>query len=312
MPRIQGAEALMALAFETVYGTAPASGFLQMPFATSGLGAEQPLIASELLGYGRDPLDPTKDAITVDGDVVVPIDAQSFGVWLKGAFGDPTPSGTGPYTHVYTSGNWDLPSMSIELGLAKVPYFPMFTGVKVQQLSWTMQRSGLLTASVGLMGQKETPNTVTGAGTPTPFTLQRFGHFNGAISRDASPLGNVVSAQITYQNNLDMIEVIRSDGAIGGLDASMATMSGQLVVRFDSQALLTQAINGTSCALSFAYTLAGGQSLTVAVPRVFLPKPRIEVSGPQGVQATFDWQASQQANGDPMCTVTLVNGVADY
>ena len=44
---------------------------------------------SELLGYGRDPLAPIKDAVTADGDVVVPIDAEAFGFWLKAAFGEP-------------------------------------------------------------------------------------------------------------------------------------------------------------------------------------------------------------------------------
>ena len=56
MARAQGARSQLAAAFETTYGTAPASGFMQMPFASASLGAEQPLLASELLGYGRDPL----------------------------------------------------------------------------------------------------------------------------------------------------------------------------------------------------------------------------------------------------------------
>ena len=83
MARAQGARALMALAFETTYGTPPASGFTRMPFASTSLGAEQPLLNSELLGYGRDPLAPIKDAVTADGDVVVPLDAEAFGFWLS-------------------------------------------------------------------------------------------------------------------------------------------------------------------------------------------------------------------------------------
>ena len=104
MARAQGARAQMALAFETVYGTAPASGYTRVPFASTTLGSEQPLITSELLGYGRDPLAPIKDAVTADGDVVVPIDAEAFGFWLKAAFGEPTTSGTGPWTHEFRSG----------------------------------------------------------------------------------------------------------------------------------------------------------------------------------------------------------------
>ncbi len=51
MARAQGARSQLAAAFETTYGTAPTSGFMQMPFASASLGAEQPLLASELLGY---------------------------------------------------------------------------------------------------------------------------------------------------------------------------------------------------------------------------------------------------------------------
>ena len=48
MARAQGARAQMALAFETTYGTPPASGYTRMPFASTTLGAEQPLIDNEL------------------------------------------------------------------------------------------------------------------------------------------------------------------------------------------------------------------------------------------------------------------------
>jgi hypothetical protein len=312
MPRNQGADTSLALAFETVYGTAPVSGYRRVPYASTTLDEEQPLLASELLGFGRDPLAPTKDVKTLDGDVIVPIDAEAFGNWLRGAFGTPTTTGTGPYTHVFASGAWDLPSMSIETSMPKIPKFSMYSGIKVGQLAWTMQRGGLLTATVSLVGQKEATAVATAAGSPSTYDLLRFGNFHGQVSRNAAALGNVVSASFSYNNNLDPVEVIRSDAAIGGLDASMAMLSGELVTRFENQTLLQQAIDGVACSLTFGWSLSASASLTVQVPRVFLPKPRIAIPGPQGIQATFSWQAAQQTNGAAMCTVTLINSVASY
>ena len=123
MARAQGARAQMALAFETVYGTAPAGGYTRVPFASTSLGSKQALIASELLGYGRDPSAPIKDLVTADGDVVVPIDAESFGFWLKAAFGEPVTTGTSPFTHEFRSRSFTLPSLSIETGMPEVPRY---------------------------------------------------------------------------------------------------------------------------------------------------------------------------------------------
>ena len=314
MARAQGARSQIAAAVETVYGTAPAGGFTRMPFAASTLCAEQPLLSSELLGYGRDPLAPVKDAITADGDLTIPIDAEAFGFWLKATFGSPVTTGAspGPYTHTFETGNWTLPSMAIETGMPEVARFAMYSGVMVNQLSWTMQRSGLLTASAQLVAQGETVASSSQAGTPTDYDLRRFGHFNGSIKRNGVSLGNVVSAQITYANNLDRIETIRNDGMIDGADPTIAALTGQVEVRFADMTLVNQAIAGTPCELEFAYTLISGESLTFTAHAVYLPRPRLEISGPQGVQASFDWQAALASSPARMCTVTLVNDRAVY
>ena len=96
--------------------------------------------------------------------------------------------------------------------MPEVPRFAMYSGCVLDQLSWQMQRSGLLTATAKLVAQGETLATTTAAGTPAEPSLKRFGHFNGSITRNGATLGNVVSAEITYANNLDRIETIRSDG----------------------------------------------------------------------------------------------------
>lgn len=312
MARAQGARAQMALAFETSYGTPPVTGFTRMPFASTTLGAEQPLLSSELLGYGRDPLAPIRDAVTADGDVAVPIDAEAFGFWLKAAFGDPVTTGAGPYTHEFRSGSWVLPSMSIETGLPEVPRWAMYSGCVLDQLSWQVQRSGLLTATVRLVAQGEEIATASAAGLPEELSLLRFGHFNGAISRNGDSLGNVISAEITYANNLDRIETIRSDGRIDGADPSIAALTGRIEVRFADQTLVTQALNGDPCEIGFSYALPSGESFTFTAHAVYLPRPRIEIAGPQGVQASFDWQAARAGIPGRMCTAVLVNSVPEY
>jgi len=249
MARAQGARAQMALAFETTYGTPPASGFTKMPFASTTLGSEQPLLNSELLGYGRDPLAPIKDAVTADGNVVVPIDAAAFGFWLKAAFGSPVTTGAapGPFTHEFRSGAWSLPSMSIETGMPEVQRYALYSGCVLDSLSWQMQRSGLLSATASLVAQGEATASISAAGTLADLDLQRFGHFNGAITRNGQPLGNIISAEITYANNLDRVETIRSDGRIDGAAPSIAALTGKIEVRFAAQTVeVFEATTGAS------------------------------------------------------------------
>jgi hypothetical protein len=312
MARDHGARSKLAVAFEAAYGTAPASGYWNVPFVSTSLGEERPLLASELLGYGRDPAPPVPDASTVDGDVVIPLDAEALGIWLKGAFGQPTTTGGADKTHTYTSGGFTLPSMAIEKAMPNVPHFEMLTGLRVNTLRFGMQRGGLLTGTVGLIGQKRAVAGATAAGTPSTLGLTRFGHIHGSIVRDTVTLGNIVSAEVTYSNNLDPIEVVRNDGYIADVDPGMATLSGSLAARFDSNTLLTQATSNAPCELVFGFTVSATVAFTLTAHAVYLPIPRLPIEGAQGFQATFDWTAARAASPARMCTAVLKNAVTGY
>jgi hypothetical protein len=302
----------MALVFETTYGTSPTSGFIRMPFASTTLGSEQPLIASELLGYGRDPLPPARDAITASGDVVVPVDLVAIGHWLRALFGPATTTGTTPRVHTFASGADDVPSMSIEIGHPEVPRFAMMQGVKANTMRIQATRRGLLQATVGLIAQGETPATTTQAGTPSTVALTRFGHFNCSIVRNGTKLGDIIDADFTYSNNLDAVETIRGDGKIDGADPTIASLGGTIRARFADTVLMDQAIAGTACTLMFDWTISAQASLTFTAHSVFLPKPRAPVTGPGGVDVTFDWQAARAASPARMCTAVLTNTVNAY
>ena len=142
--------------------------------------------------------------------------------------------------------------------------------------------------------------------------LATLSHFNGTVKRNGTVLGNLVSAEITYSNNLDRIETIRGDGRIDGADPTMAALTGRIEVRFADSTLVTQAIDGTPCELEFNYSLGANASFTFTAHAVYLPIPRIEIAGPQGVQASFDWQAAKATSPARMCTAVLVNTLAGY
>lgn len=90
MARARGANAQVALAFETDYGSPPASGFVKTPVVSINLGDEQPLEPSNLLGFGRDPQQPSRGPVDNTGNAVVPLCARNFGLWLRLLLGAPT------------------------------------------------------------------------------------------------------------------------------------------------------------------------------------------------------------------------------
>jgi len=312
MARARGANAVLAAAFETTYGTPPVSGYKKLPFVSSALGEEQNLIESDLLGLGREPLPPSKDVANNEGDVVVPVDLRNFGYWLKLLLGAPTTTGTGPYTHTFVSGALALPSMAIEIGLPDVPSYGMNFGARANSMSIQMQRSGLLNATMGLIAQGETRSASSGAGTPTEAAIERFSQGIGAIERNGVALGNVVSAELSYSNNLDKVETIRPDGRIEDAEPAMVAAAGNVVVRFANTTLLDQAVNGTACELSFGWEIDANRSLLFTLHEVYLPRPKLSVSGPGGVQATFAFQAAKDPSLNKTMTAVLVNDVETY
>ncbi|MGE5509678.1 MAG: phage tail tube protein [Bacteroidota bacterium] len=313
MARARGANAVMAAAFETTYGTPPVAGFKKLPFVSSALGDEQNLIGSDLLGYGREPLPPSRDVVNNEGDVVVPVDLRNFGYWLKLLLGAPTTvDNSGVYTHTFVSGALTLPSMSIEVGMPEVPSYGMNFGVRANSMKIQLQRSGLLNATMSLIAQGETKAGVSAAGSPTEAAIERFSQFMGEIKRDGTSLGHIVSAELTYSNNLDKVEVIRPDGRIEDADPAMVAVSGTVNVRFADTVLLDQAVAGTACELSFGWAIGADKSLLFTLHEVYLPKPKQPISGPGGIQAAFAFQAAEDPALQKTMTVALENDVSTY
>ena len=315
--RAYGADCVLLAAFEVGYGTAPVSGFTRLSFKDSTLGAERPLGYDPLLGQGRDAQDPYYDAVKDEGDIGVPLDLRGLGFWLKGLFGSPasTDHNDGSFSHAFTSGG-DLPSLALEVGHARLatPKFFRHSGAKCDKLAFTMARTGAANATVSLVAQGEIEAAVTVDASPATVALKRFSQGSGTITIGGAQLANVVGGKLTFANNLERVETIRSDGLIDGVDETEATAEGSVDVRFGTDTTLTAAIAAESpVSLQYGFTIPGTAfALSFHLPRVFLPKKKQEIKGPGGIQASYDWRAARDPVAGYLLRATLTNDIPSY
>ena len=216
--------------------------------------------------------------------------------------------------HEFVSGKDTLPSYSVQVGMPKVPAYFMHTGVVINSLALDFQRSGAAAATVNAIAQAETRYGASLGGTPQVLTFSRISQFQGSIKSGGVNIGNLTAGSVAYTNNMEKIETIRDDGLIDGADPTIAALTGTIEVRFADTTLVDKASSGTPVDLEFSYTLNAGQIIRLLAHEVYLPKPKLSVDGPGGVQASFDFQGAFNIAEGKMLTVQLINDLdgSDY
>lgn len=220
----------------------------------------------------------------------------------------------GGYRHEWLSGSNDLPSFTFEIGHPQLitPVFFRHLGTVMESLAFEMGREGPANGTVQLVAQGEEKMMATIDATPDTFALKRFSQGRGFVKRDGVPLAGVTGGSLTVSNNLERVRVIRDDGKIEAAEPTLATCSGAMTVRFDGATLVAEAANGEPVAVEYGFTMAEGWSLSFELFRVFLPKPKYAVSGPGGVEASFDWRAAYDESAGTMLRARLLNDVGSY
>jgi hypothetical protein len=202
--------------------------------------------------------------------------------------------------------------MSNEIGNPDVSSYGMNTLGRANMIKIALATSGLLNAVVSMIFQTESRATASAAGTPTQLQTLRLAQFAGQVTLNGQQLAGVVSAEISVSNNLETIDVIRPDGVIDDADPGKVSATGQLVTRFSDTSLIDLATAETPVVATFGWSGVQNMALTVTLPRVFLPKSKIPVAGPQGIQLTFPFQASKDPTLGYVAQFVLVNDVANY
>jgi len=217
----------------------------------------------------------------------------------------------GGYRHTFKSGSATLPSFSAEIAHINVPNYRVNVGGVLDTMQFTFARSGTPEIQVGAIARNEETFATSQAGTPDSKTLTLLNQFNGQIKLDGAQ-ATVTGGGFTYANTLEKVDNIEPLGLIAAADPTQIKINGNIDVRFKDTVLLDKAAAGTPVALEYNYTKLLHERVVWTFPRVILPKPKVSVDGPVGVQVSFGWEAAFDSASAISGKCELYNDVASY
>jgi hypothetical protein len=143
----------------------------------------------------------------------------------------------------------------------------------------------------------------------------RFEHLSEAQKRAYLIADNQLALQAGWSEELlaQELALLRDESfdldlvGFDATDPTIAALTGRIDVRFAETTLIDLAADGTPVDLEFAYTLSAQAKLVLTAHEVYLPKPKLAVEGPGGVQASFDFRGAKNDVAGRMLTVTLTN-----
>lgn len=314
-----GAKTKTFIAFESTYGEKPsdaATASVDVYFNTNGVAASQNTTSPSTIRGNRNPIEPIMGNIDVNGDIVVPVDYSAFGYWLKAMFGNPTTTSVndkaGFYQHVFKVGDFQ-PSFTLEKAFPGIGQYLQYSGCKASKLSISVGGDGELTATISVMGAKETVVSETMATTPIVPDFQRAKNFQSSIK-----IGNEIEAKGTsFSLDIDAgldgdSYCIGSNGYRTAVCEGILSCSGTLEAYFADAKYISLA--DTNAETSAEVTLAAGDySLSVKFPEIKFARTSPSIDGPTGIKQSLSYNAYYDNSAEESAVVvTLVNETASY
>lgn len=311
----KGSKGQLLLDFETTYNQDPTTpaGVL-LPFNNESIVAQQNLTNPATITGSRNPVQPIKGNTDVSGSITIPVDQIATGYWIKALFGSPntTDNLNGTYTHVFTVSETQ-PSLVIEKGFTDIGQYFKYNGCKINQFSMDFGGDGELTASIDIVGSKETvSSTPYNSGASKPSFI-RFNNFQATIEEGGSVIGDITEGNFAISANLDTeLYTIGNQGTRGDLPEGVLNITGSITVLFKDMSLLNKAINTTESSIKIKFS-DGTHYIEFYFPEIIYNRNSPTISGPNGVLVTLNWQAYYKDNADSTsCKITLLNTKSAY
>jgi hypothetical protein len=314
MTQAQGSQGRLVIDYETVFGQNPATKAGKvLPFNTFDVKSKQNIKEPATITGSRNPVAPALGNVSVDGSLVVPVDEKAIGYWLKGLFGNPVTTGTAdPYQHVFKIGTAQ-PSLVLEKGFLDIGQYALLNGSKVSSFKISFGGDEELTASIEMMGGKESLLQTPYAASPVQIDLARFNNLQASVEEGGAAIATITKGEFTINAGLDGNQyTVGNGGYRGNIPAGLYKISGSITALFDGAVLLDKAMKGTTSSLKVKFA-AGTHSLEFLFPEIVYERSTPGITGPAGVLVTLPFHAFYGTNSENSAVkATLVNSVASY
>jgi hypothetical protein len=316
MATARGYQEKLLMVFEDTFNTTPtvtAGDSVSLPFHSGGLSSSEDIIGSEIIRYGRrDEAAPSFGNINVSGDYVIPIDKTNIGYWLKLMFGVPVTTGAGPYTHKFKPGN-NNPSVTVEGGFADINSIFRWAGVKAQKMSMEFSVNKELSATMSLLGCKETTDTDTFDATPVEETITKFQAKSIVLKQGGSAVATAMTCTVEIDNGLaEDLYTLSSNGQRVELPEGKLMVTAKAEMLFRDLTYYNLALNNTETSIEIIAT-NGTNEFSILMPEVVFPRQPVTRNGHGPVKYTLDMKAYwQDSVGSYPIQITLKNDKASY
>jgi hypothetical protein len=317
MTQAKGFNSQLIMDFESEFGKLPATAAgVKLPVNSSQVKAKQSFVETNTITGDRNPVAPARGNIDVSGTVVVPVDAEAIGYWLKAMFGNPTTTapatGQTGYTHFFKPGPVQ-PSLVLEQGFPDISVFELFNGCKVAKFGMNLGGDSELTASIDIMGATEKIQTASCCTAPATVNLARFNNYQASLKEGGATIATVTNASLNIEFGL-----IGDNYTIGGggfrtaIPEGVIKISGEIKAFFENRTLLEKAINGTQSSLAFKLT-NDTNSLEFGLGEVVYERNSPVIEGSKGIVIDLPYRAYyQNSTQNSIITATLINTKTAY
>ncbi len=312
----KGYKSTLMVDIEDAYGEVNATkdGML-LPFNSWNVKPSRSLSQPGTMTGTRNPVEPIADTKQVSGQVVVPLDALSFPWWLRLAFGAPTTTGTGPYTHVFKVGD-DQPSFFVQTLMAtETPLYAWHKGLVISKMGLSAEPGGEQVVTFDIVGSDvDYTQSATYDATPADILFARLQRKDVTFKEGGSEM---VKKATKFDFNVDFgldtdAYTLGGGGVLGDVTEGIMACAGSLTTLLKDNAVLLKSQNGTKTAYEIIFA-SGANSIGFKFPEAKFDLNGPVIEGPKGIRFDANWTAYHESDaGNSAVIITVVNTVASY